>query len=99
MDMFAVDDMLSYAEVVEQIIEMGFSRIPVYKDNIDNISGVLYVKDLIPYIDSESLDWPSLIRETYFVPENKKLDDLLNDFKRRKIHLARSEEHTFELQS
>jgi len=88
MEIFAVDEKLSYAEVVEQIIEMGFSRIPVYKDNIDNISGVLYVKDLIPYIDSESLDWPSLIRETYFVPENKKLDDLLNDFKRRKIHLA-----------
>src|SRR5690625_7787736 len=67
---------------------MGFSRIPVYTDNIDKITGVLYVKDLISYSDTESLDWRSLIREIYFVPENKKLDDLLNDFKRRKIHLA-----------
>lgn len=88
MEVFAIDENLPYAEVLENIVEMGYSRIPVYKDNIDHISGVLYVKDLIPYIDAETLDWQSLIRETYFVPENKKLDDLLNDFKRLKIHLA-----------
>lgn len=88
MEIFAVDQNLPYSEVLEQIVEMGYSRIPVYKENIDTISGVLYVKDLIPYIDSEALDWQSLIRKTYFVPENKKLDDLLNDFKRKKIHLA-----------
>lgn len=88
MEVFAVDESLPYTEVLEKIIEMGYSRIPVYKENIDQISGVLYVKDLIPYIDAETLDWKSLIREAYFVPENKKLDDLLNDFKRLKIHLA-----------
>lgn len=88
MEVFALDEKLSYPEVIEQITEMGFSRIPVYKENIDNISGVLYVKDLIPYIDSDTLNWQSLIRKAYFVPENKKLDDLLNDFKRKKIHLA-----------
>lgn len=88
MEVFAIDENLPYAEVLKNIVEMGYSRIPVYKDNIDHIFGVLYVKDLIPYIDAETLDWQSLIRETYFVPENKKLDDLLNDFKRLKIHLA-----------
>lgn len=88
MEVFAVDENLPYADVLNKIVEMGYSRIPVYKDNIDHVSGVLYVKDLIPYIDSETLDWQSLIREAYFVPENKKLDDLLNDFKRLKIHLA-----------
>lgn len=88
MEIFGVDESLTYSEVLEQIVEMGYSRIPVYKDSIDHISGILYVKDLIPYIDAETLDWHSLIREAYFVPENKKLDDLLNDFKRLKIHLA-----------
>lgn len=88
MEVFALDEKLSYPEVLKGIIEMGFSRIPVYKENIDSISGVLYVKDLIPYIDSKTLNWQSLIRKAYFVPENKKLDDLLNDFKRKKIHLA-----------
>jgi len=88
MEVFALDDTLPYTEVLKQIVEMGYSRIPVYNENVDNISGVLYVKDLIPYIESETLDWQSLVRETYFVPENKKLDDLLSDFKRLKIHLA-----------
>lgn len=88
MEVFAIDESLPYADVLEKIVDMGYSRIPVYKDNIDHISGVLYVKDLIPYINAETLDWQSLIREAYFVPENKKLDDLLNDFKRLKIHLA-----------
>lgn len=88
MEVFAIDGSLPYAEVLEKIVEHGYSRIPIYKDNIDTIQGVLYVKDLIPYIDSEILDWNTLMREAYFVPENKKLDDLLNDFKRLKNHLA-----------
>lgn len=87
-EMFALDASLSYTEILPKIVEMGYSRIPVYKENIDTIIGILYVKDLIPYIESENLDWNSLLRETYFVPESKKLDDLLNDFKRLKIHLA-----------
>jgi putative hemolysin len=60
----------------------------VYKDNVDTITGILYVKDLIPHIGFETLDWTDLIREPYFVPENKKLDDLLNEFKKMKTHLA-----------
>ena len=60
----------------------------MYKDNVDTISGILYVKDLIPHIDAKTLDWNSLIRAPYFVPENKKLDDLLNEFKKMKMHLA-----------
>ncbi|MCB0374704.1 MAG: CBS domain-containing protein, partial [Sinomicrobium sp.] len=64
------------------------SRIPVYKDNMDNITGVLYVKDLLPHIDKPDFNWGSLKREPYFVPENKKLDDLLKEFREKKNHLA-----------
>ena len=88
MDIFALNQDLSYHEILPLIIENGYSRIPVYKDNVDTISGILYVKDLIPHIDAKTLDWNSLIRAPYFVPENKKLDDLLNEFKKMKMHLA-----------
>ena len=88
MDIFALNQDLPYHEILPLIIENGYSRIPVYKDNVDTISGILYVKDLIPYIDAKTLDWNSLIRAPYFVPENKKLDDLLNEFKKMKMHLA-----------
>jgi gliding motility-associated protein GldE len=88
MDIFALDESLSFEEIIPQIIDHGFSRIPVYKEKIDTITGVLYVKDLVPYIDSKDLKWASLLRKPYFVPENKKLDDLLNEFKSMKMHLA-----------
>ena len=88
MDIFALNQELPYHEILPLIIENGYSRIPVYKDNVDTISGILYVKDLIPHIDAKTLDWNSLIRAPYFVPENKKLDDLLNEFKKMKMHLA-----------
>ena len=88
MDIFALNQDLPYNEILPLIIENGYSRIPVYKDNVDTISGILYVKDLIPHIDAKTLDWNSLIRAPYFVPENKKLDDLLNEFKKMKMHLA-----------
>ena len=88
MDIFALNQDLPYHEILPLIIENGYSRIPVYKDNVDTISGILYVKDLIPHIDAKTLDWNSLIRAPYFVPENKKLDDLLNEFKKMKMHLA-----------
>ncbi|MBL4663438.1 MAG: gliding motility-associated protein GldE [Flavobacteriaceae bacterium] len=88
MDIFALNEETPYVEIMPEIIDRGFSRIPVYKDSIDNITGILYTKDLLPYFDRESFDWVSLIREAYFVPENKKLDDLLNEFKDRKMHLA-----------
>ncbi len=88
MDIFALNEDLSFKEILPEIIEHGYSRIPVYQDNIDHITGVLYVKDLVPYTDRKNLDWKTLKREAYFVPENKKLDDLLNEFKRMKMHLA-----------
>ncbi|MEW7278746.1 gliding motility-associated protein GldE [Aquimarina sp. 2201CG1-2-11] len=88
MDIFALNKDASYKEIFSEIIENGFSRIPVYEDSIDKVVGILYVKDLLPYINQSSFDWISLLREPYFVPENKKLDDLLNDFKNKKNHLA-----------
>lgn len=88
MDIFALDEEMAYKDILPEIIEHGYSRIPVYKDSVDNITGILYVKDLVPYIDRKNLEWQKLIREPYFVPENKKLDDLLNEFKEMKMHLA-----------
>ena len=88
MDIFALSEDQTFKEIIPEIIENGYSRIPVYKDNIDHITGVLYVKDLVPYIDQESFNWIELVRDAYFVPENKKLDDLLNEFKEMKMHLA-----------
>ncbi|QIE59549.1 gliding motility-associated protein GldE [Rasiella rasia] len=88
MDIFALNQDAAYRDIMPEIISHGYSRIPVYKENIDTITGILYVKDLMPYIERKTLDWPSLVREAYFVPENKKLDDLLNEFKEMKMHLA-----------
>ncbi|MGO3183962.1 MAG: gliding motility-associated protein GldE [Aequorivita sp.] len=88
MDIFALNEDQSFKEILPEILERGYSRIPVYKDSMDNITGILYVKDLIPYTDRKILDWKTLKREAYFVPENKKLDDLLNEFKEMKMHLA-----------
>ncbi|WP_289664769.1 gliding motility-associated protein GldE [Flavobacterium panacagri] len=87
-DIFALEISETFAEIYPKIIETGFSRIPVYRDNIDQIEGVLFVKDLLPHIDKEEFDWASLIREAFFVPENKKLDNLLKDFQSLKSHLA-----------
>ena len=87
-DIFALEILESFEAICIKIIEKGFSRIPVYKDNIDQIEGVLFVKDLLPHIDKKEFDWTSLIREAFFVPENKKLDNLLKDFQSLKSHLA-----------
>ncbi len=88
MDIFALNENTPYQEIIPEIIENGYSRIPVFKENIDNVTGILYVKDLLPYLDQKNFEWNDLLREPYFVPENKKLDDLLNDFKNKKNHLA-----------
>ncbi|OGS69421.1 MAG: magnesium/cobalt efflux protein [Flavobacteria bacterium RIFCSPLOWO2_12_FULL_35_11] len=87
-DIFAISKDESYENVVAKIVNEGFSRNPVYGENIDEIIGVLYAKDLLPYIDEKNFDWQQLIREPYFVPENKKLDDLLKEFQEKKNHLA-----------
>lgn len=87
-DLFALDIEESFTQIFPKIIEKGYSRIPVYRDNIDHIEGVLFVKDLIPYINKNLFDWKTLLREPFFVPENKKLDDLLKDFQSMKSHLA-----------
>ena len=87
-DMFALNIEQDFKEVIAEVTENGYSRIPVYEDNIDNVKGILYIKDLLPYLDQKKFNWQSLLREPYFVPENKKLDDLLNDFKDKKNHLA-----------
>lgn len=87
-DIFALEINAPFSEILPKVIDKGYSRIPVYEDNIDTIKGVLFVKDLIPHINSEDFDWKTLLREPFFVPENKKLDDLLKDFQSMKSHLA-----------
>jgi len=87
-DVFGLDIDESFADIYPKIIEKGYSRIPVYQENIDDIKGVLFVKDLIPHIHKKEFDWKKIIREPFFVPENKKLDDLLKDFQSMKSHMA-----------
>ena len=78
-DIFALSIDSKYTEIMPEIIANGYSRIPIYHDNIDNIKGILYVKDLLPYIDRKQFDWTKLIREPFFVPENKKLEDIIEE--------------------
>lgn len=88
-DIVSLDIEWDYQKVRQQILEAGYSRIPVYEENLDEIKGVLYIKDFIPHIDAQTdFNWQALIREAFFVPENKKIDDLLKEFQERKIHLA-----------
>ncbi|MGG5487731.1 gliding motility-associated protein GldE [Gaetbulibacter sp. PBL-D1] len=88
MDIFALNSEQKYSEIIPEIVKNGYSRIPVYKESIDTVVGILYVKDLLPYIDRKQFDWTSLLREPFFVPENKKLDDLMVEFQTKKVHLA-----------
>lgn len=88
-DMVAIDSQTSFDEVIKFIVEAGFSRIPVYKENPDNIQGILYVKDLLPHLDKkENFKWQILIRPAYFVPGTKRIDDLLEEFRAEKNHMA-----------
>ena len=87
-DMFALSDTLSLNEVIPKIIENGYSRIPVYKEKLDHIIGVIYTKDLLGHFNNKDFNWQSLLRKPFYVPENKKLDDLLEEFQQKKIHLA-----------
>ncbi len=87
-DIFALSNEESYEEVLNKILKKGYSRNPVYKESIDNIIGVLYAKDLLAHLDKKTFKWQELLREPFFVPENKKLDDLLSEFREKKNHLA-----------
>ena len=87
-DIFALSHDETYDDVLTKILKHGYSRNPVYKNSIDNIIGVLYAKDLLGFLDNKDFNWQELLREPFFVPENKKLDDLLVEFRERKNHLA-----------
>lgn len=88
-DMLAVDIKTNYKDLLNIIIQSGYSRIPVYSGNSDNIKGILYSKDLLPHLDKPAnFRWQSLIRQAYYVPETKKIDDLLSEFQKNRVHLA-----------
>lgn len=88
-DVVALDFNASFAEVLRCIVANNYSRIPVYQDNSDNVRGILYIKDLLPHLTKGSnFRWQSLIRPPYFVPETKKIDDLLREFQENKVHIA-----------
>ena len=88
MDMFALSDESSLDEIIPSILEQGCSRIPVYQEKKDNIKGILYTKDLLPNLDNPNFVWQDILKPPIYVPENKKLDDLLKEFQQKKIHLA-----------
>lgn len=88
-DIVDLDIRSNYSEVLKCIVENNYSRIPIYQDNEDNIRGILYIKDLLPYLNKPTnFRWQSLIRPPYFVPETKKIDDLLREFQENKVHIA-----------
>lgn len=88
-DISALDAKMPFREVLTKINALGYSRVPVYKNNLDNVIGILYIKDLLPHIDKENdFNWITLIRKPYFVPESKMIDDLLKDFQNKRVHMA-----------
>jgi len=87
-DMFALSDELTLEEIIPLILEQGFSRIPVFNEKKDNIKGILYIKDLLPNLKTPNYEWQTLLKPPIYVPENKKLDDLLKEFQQKKNHLA-----------
>ena len=87
-DVFALSKKENLKEIIPKVIENGFSRIPIFSDHLDKVEGILYVKDLLPHFNDFNFDWTKLLKEPFYVPENKKLDDLLTEFQQKKIHLA-----------
>lgn len=89
-DMTDIDIALPFSKVMETVIDSGYSRIPVFENNEDNIKGILFSRDLLPFIGKvdDKFNWRTLLREPYFVPESRRIDDLLEDFRKRKQHLA-----------
>lgn len=87
-DIQAIEFEAEFTDILLRVQEIGFSRIPVYSESLDAIKGILYLKDLLPYIHRKHFDWTKLLRTPFFVPENKKIDDLLREFQEKKIHMA-----------
>ena len=87
-DIVAVEVGMPFREMLDTVIKSGFSRIPVYEESLDKVSGILYVKDLLPYLDVQTFEWRMLLRPAFFVPENRKINDLFQDFREKKIHIA-----------
>ena len=87
-DIFALSDQMGLKEIIPLILSKGFSRIPVYSEKKDNIKGILYTKDLLPHLNNSDYEWQKLLKTPLYVPENKKLDDLLKEFQQKKNHLA-----------
>lgn len=88
-DLTAIDDTDSFTQVQKVIVESGYSRIPVYNDTPDTITGILYIKDLLPHLtETNTFDWKSLVRPPFFIPENKPINDLMQEFQEKKIHMA-----------
>ena len=87
-DIIGININSSFKEVINIILDSGYSRIPVYEDTIDHIKGILYIKDLLPHLEVKKYNWKEVIRKPFFVPESKKIDDLLKEIKERKIHLV-----------
>ena len=90
MDVTDIDIRDSFDEVMKTVIESGYSRLPVYENTLDNVRGILYARDLLPYVGTTpgDFEWQSLLREPYYVPESRMIDDLLEDFRQKKIHMA-----------
>jgi putative hemolysin len=89
MDVVAIDENANYKELLELILDAGYSRVPVFNGSIDNVTGILYIKDLLPHLSKdESFNWQELTRKPFFIPENKKIDDLLKEFQEKKMHMA-----------
>jgi putative hemolysin len=89
LDIVALKESQPFSEVLKVIQDNGYSRVPVYRDSVDNVIGILYIKDLLPHLDqSDDFVWNTLLRKPMFVPENKKIDDLLKDFQEMKMHMA-----------
>ena len=87
-DIIGVEKNMDFSVMLATVIKSGFSRIPVYEETLDKVSGILYVKDLLPYLDAQFYEWQKLIRPAFFVPENRKINDLFQDFREKKIHIA-----------
>lgn len=87
-EVVAFENDLEFKELLTSIVDSGFSRVPVYEETLDRVIGILYIKDVLPHIDKKEYNWQGLLRTPYFVPESKKLDDLLTEFQAQKVHMA-----------